>query len=196
VPGALTPWSCIRRPAGPAPCPMPPTVTSLIATPCWLLSVPQPWTGSQGGCKSRSRQCLSIAMRSRRASPGSPRWVLPAPDFATQETGHFETAFAVLRHFKYADGDTADGHGPTPFQLLGSVLDELVTAGVPPSERRPDAAYWHRDRAQPWQRGHQPVGTGLTGRVSAFLSISRPRCSRDVTVPTGMPRISATSRYR
>ncbi|HEX9354650.1 MAG TPA: TetR-like C-terminal domain-containing protein [Streptosporangiaceae bacterium] len=63
-------------------------------------------------------------------------------DFATRETGLFETAFAVPRHLEYAAADdTAGGHGPTPFQLLGSALDELVTAGVLPAERRPDAEY-------------------------------------------------------
>jgi AcrR family transcriptional regulator len=62
-------------------------------------------------------------------------------DFATRETGLFETAFALPRHMEYAAGDTADGHGPTPFQLLSSALDELVTAGVLPAERRPDAEY-------------------------------------------------------
>ncbi|HEX9336011.1 MAG TPA: TetR/AcrR family transcriptional regulator, partial [Pseudonocardiaceae bacterium] len=63
-------------------------------------------------------------------------------DFATQETGLFETAFAVPRHLEYAvAGDTPDGHGPTPFQLLSNALDELVTAGVLPAERRPDAEY-------------------------------------------------------
>jgi AcrR family transcriptional regulator len=62
-------------------------------------------------------------------------------DFATQETGLFETAFAVPRHLEYAAGDTADGHRPTPFQLLGRALDELVTAGVLPAGRRPDAEY-------------------------------------------------------
>jgi AcrR family transcriptional regulator len=63
-------------------------------------------------------------------------------DFATQETGLFETAFAMPRHLEYAvAGNTADGHEPTPFQLLSSALDELVTAGVLPAERRPDAEY-------------------------------------------------------
>jgi AcrR family transcriptional regulator len=62
-------------------------------------------------------------------------------EFATQETGLFETAFAVPRHLEYAAGDTAGGHGPTPFQLLSRALDELVTAGVLPAERRPDAEY-------------------------------------------------------
>ncbi len=62
-------------------------------------------------------------------------------DFATQETGLFQTAFAVPRHLTYAIGDTADEQGPTPFQLLGGALDELVTAGVLPAERRPEAEY-------------------------------------------------------
>jgi AcrR family transcriptional regulator len=60
-------------------------------------------------------------------------------DFATQETGLFETAFAVPRHLEYAVA--TDGPRPTPFQLLGRALDELVTAGVLPAERRPDAEY-------------------------------------------------------
>jgi AcrR family transcriptional regulator len=57
-------------------------------------------------------------------------------DFAAQETGLFETAFAMPSHLEYADGD-----GPTPFQLLGGALDELVTAGGLAAERRPDAEY-------------------------------------------------------
>jgi AcrR family transcriptional regulator len=59
-------------------------------------------------------------------------------DFALQETGLFETAFAVPRHLEYA---TDNGLGPMPFQLLGSALDELVAAGALPAERRPDAEY-------------------------------------------------------
>jgi AcrR family transcriptional regulator len=62
-------------------------------------------------------------------------------DFAAEETGLFETAFAVPRHLEYAVAGDADGHGPTPFQLLGRALDELVAAGVLPAERRPDAEY-------------------------------------------------------
>ena len=57
-------------------------------------------------------------------------------DFALQETGLFETAFAVPRHLEYATGTE-----PMPFQLLGSALDELVAAGALPAERRPDAEY-------------------------------------------------------
>jgi AcrR family transcriptional regulator len=62
-------------------------------------------------------------------------------EFATQETGLFETAFAVPAHLEYAAGRAGNGLGPTPFQLLGTALDELVTAGVLPAERRPDAEY-------------------------------------------------------
>jgi AcrR family transcriptional regulator len=62
-------------------------------------------------------------------------------DFAMQETGLFETAFAVPQHLEYAAGTAGDGLGPMPFQLLGSALDELVAAGVLPAERRPDAEY-------------------------------------------------------
>ena len=59
-------------------------------------------------------------------------------DFAMQETGLFETAFAVPRHLEYIAGDEP---GPMPFQLLGAALDELVAAGVLPAGRRPDAEY-------------------------------------------------------
>jgi AcrR family transcriptional regulator len=62
-------------------------------------------------------------------------------DFATQETGLFQTAFAVPRHLPYAAGDDAGEQPPTPFRLLGGALDELVTAGVLPAERRPEAEY-------------------------------------------------------
>jgi len=73
----------------------------------------------------------------RLAAPG-----VAYPDFATQETGLFETALAVPGHLEYAAaGTAAGGHGPTPFQLPGSALDELVTAGVLPADRRPDAEY-------------------------------------------------------
>jgi AcrR family transcriptional regulator len=101
-------------------------------------------------------------------------------DFATQETGLFETAFAMPRHLEYAvAGNTADGHGPTPFQLLSSALDELVTAGVLPAERRPDAEYsvWSSVhgmavlitqgplRAMPAQFAHR-----LTDQLLAFIA--------------------------
>ena len=61
--------------------------------------------------------------------------------FATEETGLFETAFAVPRHLEYAAGTAGEGLGPMPFQLLGAALDGLVAAGVLPAQRRPDAEY-------------------------------------------------------
>jgi AcrR family transcriptional regulator len=58
-------------------------------------------------------------------------------DFAMDETGLFETAFAVPRHLEYAAGTAGEGLGPMPFQLLGAALDELVAAGgCPPSGGR------------------------------------------------------------
>jgi AcrR family transcriptional regulator len=63
-------------------------------------------------------------------------------EFALTEPGLFATAFAVPRHLEYATGDVAARAGERPpFQLLGAVLDELVTPGVLPSERRPQAEY-------------------------------------------------------
>jgi AcrR family transcriptional regulator len=63
-------------------------------------------------------------------------------EFALTEPGLFATAFAVPRHLEYATGDAAAGAGErTPLQLLEAVLDELVTAGVLPPERRPQAEY-------------------------------------------------------
>jgi hypothetical protein len=63
-------------------------------------------------------------------------------EFALTEPGLFETAFAVPRHMEYATIDATARVGErTPFQLLEAVLDELVTAGVLPPERRPQAEY-------------------------------------------------------
>ncbi|HYW27582.1 MAG TPA: TetR-like C-terminal domain-containing protein [Terriglobales bacterium] len=62
-------------------------------------------------------------------------------EFATQDTGLFATAFALPGHLEYAAGRAGHGLGPMPFQLLSTALDELVTAGVLPAERRPDAEY-------------------------------------------------------
>jgi AcrR family transcriptional regulator len=63
-------------------------------------------------------------------------------DFAITEPGLFETAFAVPRHLDHMGGDAAlEAGGRTPFQILAAVLDELVTAGVLPQERRAGAEY-------------------------------------------------------
>jgi AcrR family transcriptional regulator len=62
-------------------------------------------------------------------------------EFAMQETGLFNTAFAVPGHLAYAVNGGGDQAGPTPFQVLSSALDELVSAGVLPAARRQDAEY-------------------------------------------------------
>ena len=62
-------------------------------------------------------------------------------EFAMQETGLFNTAFALPRHMEYAVKGGGDEAGPTPFQVLSGALDELVTAGVLPEVRRPHTEY-------------------------------------------------------
>jgi AcrR family transcriptional regulator len=62
-------------------------------------------------------------------------------EFAMQETGLFNTAFAVPGHMEYAVNGRGDEAGPTPFQVLSGAIDELVTAGVLPAARRPHAEY-------------------------------------------------------
>jgi AcrR family transcriptional regulator len=62
--------------------------------------------------------------------------------FARAEPGLFRTAFSVATDLRgVTDPDRAGASGLTPFQLLGSVLDELVDAGVLPAERRPGAGF-------------------------------------------------------
>ncbi len=62
--------------------------------------------------------------------------------FARAEPGLFRTAFSVTTDLRDAANPARAGaSGLTPFQLLGSVLDELVEVGVLPAERRPDAGF-------------------------------------------------------
>jgi AcrR family transcriptional regulator len=62
--------------------------------------------------------------------------------FAQAEPGLFRTAFSPSRDLaRAADPTRAGASGLTPFQLLGSVLDELVEAGALPAERRPGAEF-------------------------------------------------------
>ena len=60
--------------------------------------------------------------------------------FAQDEPGLFQTAFAVPNHLEYATA-VDDEAAPTPFRILGGALDELVTVGILPPERRPKAEY-------------------------------------------------------
>lgn len=61
--------------------------------------------------------------------------------FALKEPGLFRTAFVSPTLEGALDPARAGTSGQTPFQLLGSVLDELVAAGALPAERRPAAEF-------------------------------------------------------
>jgi AcrR family transcriptional regulator len=62
--------------------------------------------------------------------------------FALAETGLFRTAFATPEFRSFiGDGTRAGNSGLSPFELLSSALDELVTAGLLPPERRPAAEF-------------------------------------------------------
>jgi AcrR family transcriptional regulator len=61
--------------------------------------------------------------------------------FAQREPGLFRTAFVSTDLEGAFDPARAGASGLTPFQLLSSVLDELVDAGALPQERRPAAEF-------------------------------------------------------
>lgn len=62
--------------------------------------------------------------------------------YAQDEPGLFRTAFSSTAELGDADTPAAAGAaGLTPFQLLAAALDDLVTAGVLPRQRRPDAEF-------------------------------------------------------
>jgi AcrR family transcriptional regulator len=62
--------------------------------------------------------------------------------FALKEPGLFRTAFSASRDLEnVGDPARAGASGLSPLQLLGSVLDELVDAGVLPKKRRPGAEF-------------------------------------------------------
>jgi AcrR family transcriptional regulator len=62
--------------------------------------------------------------------------------FAQAEPGLFLTAFSVPVDLRDAASPARAGQsGMTPFQLLAATLDDLVEAGLLPSERRPGAEF-------------------------------------------------------
>lgn len=62
--------------------------------------------------------------------------------FAHAETGLFRTAFGDLFGLDLRPDPSKEGRtGRNPFQHLSAALDDLVTAGVLPPERRPGAEY-------------------------------------------------------
>lgn len=62
--------------------------------------------------------------------------------FAQEEPGLFRTAFAVPTSLAGPNAPPGVGErGLTPLQLLTTVLDEMVAAGILPPERRPGAEF-------------------------------------------------------
>jgi AcrR family transcriptional regulator len=62
--------------------------------------------------------------------------------FAQREPGLFRTAFSASDRGPAEAGPAMAGaSGLNPFQLLGSVLDDMVAAGALPNGRRPGAEY-------------------------------------------------------
>lgn len=63
-------------------------------------------------------------------------------EYARREPGLFRTAFSVPIDLSSSGRSTAAGEsGRTPFQLLTMSLDEFVSAGIMPAERRPQAEF-------------------------------------------------------
>jgi len=92
---------------------------------------------------------LATAMEKQmaRVRHGGPRAALRAIGtaylrFARTEPGLFRTAFSVPGDPETSgDPAMAGRSGLNPYQLLGSVLDEMVAQGLLPKERRPNAGY-------------------------------------------------------
>ncbi|MFJ4776533.1 TetR/AcrR family transcriptional regulator [Streptomyces sp. NPDC088762] len=62
--------------------------------------------------------------------------------FAQEEPGLFRTAFHVPGDMTHAnDEDAAGSGGRSPFELLGTALDDLVDTGLLPEDRRPGAEF-------------------------------------------------------
>jgi AcrR family transcriptional regulator len=99
--------------------------------------------------RSAALAALATAMERelRRARRGGPRAGLRAIGtaylrFARAEPGLFRTAFSVPGDPEAASDPAMAGRsGLNPYQLLGSVLDRMVEAGMLPAERRPGAGY-------------------------------------------------------
>ncbi|WEO76820.1 TetR/AcrR family transcriptional regulator [Cryobacterium sp. SO2] len=62
--------------------------------------------------------------------------------FALEQPGQFQTAFSASSDLDSATSSARAGEqGLTPFQLLTVALDDLVTAGLLPAQRRPAAEF-------------------------------------------------------
>jgi len=62
-------------------------------------------------------------------------------EFAREQPGLFETAFALPHQHAYAAQDGGAAHSPMPLDQLRAVLDELTDAGVLSKQRRPGLEY-------------------------------------------------------
>jgi AcrR family transcriptional regulator len=92
----------------------------------------------------RARHELATEMSRRVGRTKDPRKRLRAVgtayvDFALTRTGLFRTAFVAHPATSGVAPHTPDGVEAEPFQVLGRVLDETVTAGLLEPERRPGA---------------------------------------------------------
>jgi AcrR family transcriptional regulator len=83
--------------------------------------------------------------------------------FALAEPGLFRTAFTASSDLDSATSAARAGsRGLTPFQLLGEALDDLVTTGVLPAERRPGAEFLA------WSAVHGLASLLLDGPLTAL----------------------------
>ncbi|MEV6104099.1 TetR/AcrR family transcriptional regulator [Streptomyces sp. NPDC051940] len=62
--------------------------------------------------------------------------------FAQAEPGLFRAAFSTSDMADTGDEAAGGPGGSTAFQLLGAALDDLVSTGALPADRRPDAEYF------------------------------------------------------
>lgn len=84
-------------------------------------------------CPRSKNAATAARMRLRAVGSGYLR-------FAQAEPGLFRTAFSVHESLEKATiPDMAGKSGLTPFQLLGSALDDMLKAGILPPEHRPFA---------------------------------------------------------
>ncbi|MEU8264660.1 WHG domain-containing protein [Micromonospora sp. NPDC048999] len=108
--------------------------------------------------------------------------------FARAEPGLFRTAVSVPADMLTAGAEGKRGRGGrTPFEMLGDAVDELVTAGVLPADRRPEAEFlaWSAVhglamllidgplRMVPDSRAHE-IGQRLLDMVERGLPVVRP----------------------
>lgn len=112
-------------------------------------------------CQSRVAIAMEVEQQAALASAAaSPHTPADAPDaglrarlrfravgtgylrFALTEPGLFQTAFSPSSDLESATSAARAGHsGRTPFELLTTALDDLVSVGVLPAERRPGAEF-------------------------------------------------------